>query len=176
MGPLLAQPLPAAALAAALAGGASLRLDAGWALPAFWFMAGITVPLLASDLRHRRLPNRLTLPAYPVLLVLLVPVAVGHHDSDSLTRALLAAMCLVASYGVLHALNRAGFGAGDVKLAGVTGLILGWLSWDAVLTGTAITLGLGFVGGLVTLVRRGRRAPFAFGPAILVGAWAAMLA
>ena len=168
-------------LAAALAGLASLRVDDIGVLPALWLLAGISVPLAATDLRTRRLPNALVLPAYPALLLALGAGAVLAHTGPkdaglAAGRALLGAIALAAAFGALHALRPGGLGAGDVKLAGVLGLALGALSWDAVLTGATSGLILGAAAGLATWVRRGRQAAFAFGPGLLVGAWAAILA
>jgi leader peptidase (prepilin peptidase)/N-methyltransferase len=69
-------------------------------------------------------------------------------------------------------------GGGDVKLAGVVGVMLGFAGWDAV----ALGLFAGFLGGglysVVLLVRRraDRRTAVPFGPWMLLGAWVGLAA
>jgi prepilin signal peptidase PulO-like enzyme (type II secretory pathway) len=58
----------------------------------------------------------------------------------------------------------------------VLGVALGWLSWDAVLTGTSLALVTGAVVGMVVHRRRGPSAAFAFGPALLAATWLTVLA
>jgi leader peptidase (prepilin peptidase) / N-methyltransferase len=71
-----------------------------------------------------------------------------------------------------------GMGRGDVKLAGVLGLYLGWLGWSSLLVGVfaGFLLG-GLVGGaLLALRRAGLRTQFPFGPSMLAGAFVAVFA
>ena len=67
-------------------------------------------------------------------------------------------------------------GLGDVKLAAVTGLLLGWLGWPAVVLGTVSAFLLAAVVAVVLLVRGApRTSHLAFGPAIIAGAAVAVL-
>jgi leader peptidase (prepilin peptidase)/N-methyltransferase len=152
------------------------RLPSTWDLSAYLYLAGLTIPLALADLSARRLPNRLTLPAYPVLAAALSAVAIADGRGPDLARAIGGAAALLVGYGFLHALRQAGLGAGDVKLAGILGLVLGWISWDAVLTGALAGLAIGGTIGISQLVRGARSQAFAFGPAMLAGAWLTILA
>jgi leader peptidase (prepilin peptidase) / N-methyltransferase len=69
-------------------------------------------------------------------------------------------------------------GAGDLKLAGVLGLALGWLGWPAVLRGTFLAFALLSVCGLALLATRRIKLDSAlpFGPFMLAGALLAVLA
>src|SRR5262249_31685285 len=60
-----------ALLAAALLAAGWLRF--GWSalLPAYCYLALVSIPLAVIDVRSRRLPDRLTLPSYPIALALL---------------------------------------------------------------------------------------------------------
>ncbi|BBY66515.1 prepilin peptidase [Mycolicibacterium helvum] len=72
--------------------------------------------LTVCDIRHRRLPNALTLPG--AVTAIAVAAGCGHGLS-----ALAGALGLAALYLVVHLAIPAGLGAGDVKLAlGVGGL------------------------------------------------------
>jgi len=63
-------------------------------------------------------------------------------------------------------------GMGDVKLAALLGLYLGWLGWSTVLTGAVAGFVVQAALALVLLAARrvGRRDALPFGPAMLVGA------
>jgi len=80
-------------------------------------------------------------------------------------------------YLILALVRPGAMGMGDVKLAGVVGLFLGWLGVPELVLGTvaAFILG-GLVGVGMLLAGRGRKSAIAFGPWILAGAWIAILA
>ncbi|MDQ3465383.1 MAG: prepilin peptidase, partial [Actinomycetota bacterium] len=71
-----------------------------------------------------------------------------------------------------------GFGFGDVKLGGLLGLYLGWLGWDFVILGVVAGFLIGTVIALVLMAlrRASLRTPVPFGPALLAGALAAVVA
>jgi leader peptidase (prepilin peptidase)/N-methyltransferase len=71
----------------------------------------------------------------------------------------------------------AGLGMGDVKLAGLLGLYLGWLGWPVVLLGFLLGFAVQALVGLVLLAARraGRHTELPFGPALLGGSLAAAL-
>lgn len=170
--------LAGVALAAALWAAAIWRFGLTWELPAYLYLATITVPLAVIDLRTLRLPNSWTLPAYPIVAVLLLVPAVADGSWGSYGRAALGGVALLALYLLLHVINPAGMGLGDVKLAGPLGALLGWLSWDTLLWGALLGFVLGAAAGLllIALRRAGRRSELPFGPAMLAGAWLAILA
>jgi leader peptidase (prepilin peptidase)/N-methyltransferase len=68
-------------------------------------------------------------------------------------------------------------GFGDVKLAGVLGLYLGWLGWAEVVTGAFLGFLFGGVVGMALMAARkaGRKSQIPFGPFMLVGAFVAVL-
>ena len=147
-------------------------------LLAFGFLGVLGVALGAVDVAVHRLPDRLTRPAYPVLLVLLGAAAVIGHDGGALVRALLAGVALTASYLVLALLRPGQLGGGDVKLAGLLGLGLGWLGWPAVIAGAVLAFALTAVVSLALLAARriSLRGEICFGPFMLGGALLAILA
>src|SRR5215470_15011565 len=55
--------------------------------------------------------------------------ALTGHAAGALGRALLGGLVLGGTYLVLALLRPGGIGGGDVKLAGLAGLALGWLGW-----------------------------------------------
>ncbi|MCU1404731.1 MAG: peptidase domain protein, partial [Glaciihabitans sp.] len=61
---------------------------------------------------------------------------------------------------------------GDVKLAGIVGLALGWVGWGALLVGAFAAFLVGAVLGLLLIAfrRGGRKTAIPFGPFMLLGA------
>lgn len=147
------------------------------ALVAFVYLFVISVQLSVIDIRSHTLPNRIVLPAYPFAGVLLAVSAVLAGAYGHLWRALLGACVVGALYWVLWALYPAGMGFGDVKLAGVLGLYLGFMGWTHVLLGAAGGFVVGGLWGVAVIAtRRGTvRTHIPFGPSMLVGAWTVLL-
>ena len=161
---------------------AALRFGPAWELPAFLFLAAAGVLLAVIDLQHRLLPNRVVLPSIGVGAVLLLVAALAEREGDALLRAVLGAVVLFAVFLVLALISPSGLGMGDVKLAGLTGLYLGWIGWGAVVVGAAAGFVVQALIALVLLAgrRTGLRGELPFGPAMLLGAavaigWSAAL-
>lgn len=149
-----------------------------WQLPAFLYLAAVGVALAMIDIDHHRLPNALTWPSYVVGgVLLLLPAALEDGWGDYL-RAWCAAVALFAFYLILALIYPAGMGMGDVKLAGVLGLYLGWLSWGQLVIGGFLGFAIGAVVGVgLMLVRRAnRKSGIPFGPSMLAGALVGILA
>ncbi|QLL09482.1 prepilin peptidase [Mycobacterium vicinigordonae] len=104
--------------------------------------------LSACDIRHRRLPNLLTLPGAFVLLV-------GAGWAGRGVPALLGAATLTALYLAVHFLAPAAMGAGDVKLAIGLGALTGCFGADvwffAALAAPLCTVVIAAAVGLRTL-------------------------
>jgi len=166
------------ALAAAVLGAVGLGVGADAALPAYLWLGAVGVALAVIDLDCHRLPDRLTLPSYLAGGVLLGAASLAHGDPGALARAVLAAAAVFAVFFALAFVSPSSLGFGDVKLAGVLGLFLGWLGWGVLLLG----LVAGFVVGAVVAVgllagrRVGWRTDVAFGPSLLAGALFAVVA
>ena len=148
----------------------------GEAVPAYLLLGWVSVVLVWIDADVHRLPNGLTYPAYPALAVLLAAASVARGDGRWVG-ALVGMIALLVVFTLLFILSRGQLGLGDVKWSGVIGLALGWLGFDAVVTGTMATFLTGGVWALVLLVsRRATGATMlAYGPAMCVGAFIAVL-
>lgn len=148
-----------------------------WTLPAFLYLAAIAVALSMIDLDVKRLPDVIVLPSYVVALALLGLAALLDGTWDQLLRGVLAAAALFVFYFLLVLVYPAGMGFGDVKLSGVLGLYLGWVSWGAVVIGTFSAFLFGAVVGIGVMVagRGGRKAKIPFGPFMFLGAGFALL-
>lgn len=151
---------------------------AALALLAFLYLAAISIALAIIDLDKQRLPNVIVLPAYLVGIALLVPAALLLGEPARLISAGVGLLALGCFYLALSLIRPDGMGMGDVKLAGVLGLFLGWLGWAPLLVGgfAAFVLG-GLFGALLLVVRRaGRGSRIPFGPWMLLGAWLGVVA
>ena len=144
---------------------------------AFGFFGVLGVALSAIDVAVQRLPDPLTLPAYPILIALLAVAGIASHDLAALGRALLGCLALAGSFLLLALLRPGQMGGGDIKLAGLAGLVLGWLGWPTLITGAALGFVLSAVVSLALLAARRVKlqSAISFGPFLLGGALVAAL-
>lgn len=142
---------------------------------AFTVFAAVSVALAAVDARTRRLPDVIVLPAVGVGLVLLSLVVPPRNDPARLGGALAGMTVLFAAHLVLRLVRPGAWGGGDVKLAALIGLHLGWRGMDAMILGTAAgALLTGAAGAGAVGVRRGGEVPL--GPPLLAGCWWGLVA
>lgn len=160
-------------------------------LALLWF-AVISAVVTVTDVRWRRISNRVVLPVLvglPVLLATPYLCALSSHDTAEMTNKLHALLCglvgalvIFSTYLLLAVFG--GLGGGDVKLASMIGLVLGYFGgWEALWVGTALAWG---AAGLWILthraVRRGHGASksrdppdLPFAPFMIAGAWIVLL-
>ena len=171
-GPVAVRPPLVEVLTALLAALTVLRSGISWELPAFLLLTVAGVLLAVVDLQHRLLPNRVVLPALAAGTALLLVPALADGAWDALLRAVLGAVALFAVYLTLALVSPGGLGMGDVKLAALVGLYLGWLGWAAVVLGALAGFVVQALVALVLLAARriGLRGELPFGPAMLAGA------
>ena len=151
-----------------------------WAggLPVWWWpvplvLAWSGVLLGAADVAVRRLPDALTLPAYPVVAVLLAVAAVGIGDTDLMVRAVVGALLWAGGYAAVRLIAPGALGGGDVKLAGSLGALTAASSWPGLLLAV-------LVASVLTVVVAGPARMFGYrdvphGPAMLAAAWLVVL-
>ena len=149
-----------------------------WALPAFWWFAAVGIVLVLTDLDHRRIPNRILLPAIAVGTALLGLAAVVEGDLYAFRRAVAGGAGYFGFLLIIALVSRGGFGFGDVKLAFLLGEFLAFVSWRVLLVGVFAAFVLGGVVAFGLLVGRrvGRKDAIPFGPALIGGAFLAVSA
>jgi leader peptidase (prepilin peptidase)/N-methyltransferase len=135
------------------------------------FFAGL-LAMSVVDLRVQLVPKRML---YPTLVLTAGGLLAASALGPSWTNLWHAALCGVGAFVVFYALWFAypkGMGFGDVRLAGLIGGALGWIGPRQMYVGFVSAFALGVLFGVVTLLVRGggRRARFAFGPALSGGA------
>lgn len=142
-------------------------------LVAFLYLAAVSIALALIDLDVHRLPNAIVLPSYIVGIALLGTASIVTGNYDALLRGGIGLAVLWVVYLLLALVYPGGMGFGDVKLAGVLGLFLGYLGWGALAVGgfAAFLLGGIFAVGLLITKRANRKSGIPFGPWMLAGAW-----
>lgn len=172
--------------------GAANPLAFWLALAACAYFFVMAVRLTVIDVRHHLLPDRIVFPSYAIAGVLLLGAAASQllHGGQDVAgtsdagvfgvpglRVLAGGAALWLFYFLLHAVYPPGMGFGDVKLAGVLGMYLGFLGWGHVMAGTFAAFVLGGLWSLGLLAaRRGNlQSAIPFGPFMLAGAATAML-
>jgi leader peptidase (prepilin peptidase)/N-methyltransferase len=164
------------ALTAALFAVTVVVVGESWVLPAYWWFAGVGLTLILTDLDHQRIPNRILFPGVVVGIVLLTAGGLADGDATSVVRGGAGALAYFGLLFVIAIAARGGFGFGDVKLAFLLGLFLGYRSGKVLVTGVFAAF---FIGGVVALAllvarRAGRKDAIPFGPALVVGAFIAL--
>ncbi|MEI2777392.1 MAG: A24 family peptidase [Tetrasphaera sp.] len=139
--------------------------------------AGVLIVMAAIDLEVHRLPRVLTWPSYPALALMLAGCSLAGGGWAAYGRAVQAGLAGWLCFYVLHRLSRRGLGRGDVTLAGLLGMLLGWFGWSAALVALyAAFLLAGLVAGALLVTKRATRTSrIAFGPAMIAGALAVLL-
>jgi leader peptidase (prepilin peptidase) / N-methyltransferase len=127
-------------------------------------LIGVLVPVALIDLEHRIIPNKITLPAAAAA------VAIGAAlDLYGVPEQLIAGAGAGAFLLFFALAYPRGMGMGDVKLAFVLGLFLGWSVAVAILTGVL----LGTIVGAAVMARvgveKGRKTAVPFGPFLALG-------
>lgn len=131
-------------------------------LPVILALSWFAVLLTATDLLHGRLPDALTISAYPVFGALLA-------FAGSFERAVVGAGLFVCLHATIHWLAPGALGGGDVKLSGSLGAVLGAVSWFALSTALALAALITLALRAVSLDRYGDRVPH--GPGLLAATW-----
>jgi leader peptidase (prepilin peptidase)/N-methyltransferase len=157
--------------------GLAVRYHDSWVLPAFLALAAGLVALSVIDFEHYLLPNRIVYPLAAATVALLALAAVGDDAWAAFGRAVLGGVVAMLALGVLHLVSPRSMGFGDVKLAFVLGLVLGWLGWSELVLGLFCGFLAGAVVGLALIVlrQRGRKDHMPFGPFLAFGTLVVLL-
>ena len=161
--PLLKRPVPLAIAAVAVAALTFACYPAGPRAVVAAFFAAVLVVLSATDLERRVIPNLIVVPA--TVIVLLAHIAIAPGRTVELIVAPLAAALFLF---LPNLVNNSAMGMGDVKLALLLGVGLGWGVFGALLVGLLAMVPF----AIVMLVRRGRSARSAalpLGPFLALG-------
>jgi leader peptidase (prepilin peptidase)/N-methyltransferase len=154
------------------------RFGADAVLPAFLVFSAALVALVWIDLHEFRLPREITYTALALSTPLIVIAALVDDEPERIWHALLGAGIALAVMLVIYTASRGGMGDGDVRLAPLLGLHLGYLSPGIVPIGLFLGFVLGAVVGVVAMIvgKAGRKTALPFGPFLAAGTIAAVWA
>lgn len=168
---------------AALWVAAGVRFGATWELVPYAVFFSVLLALSVIDLELYILPNKITYPAVLVSLVAVVPLSYVAVDDpgEAILGALIGGMGYALFLGVTLVayeliVHKEGMGMGDVKLAGLLGIWVGWIEPLLVPYALVAASIVGLVVGAAILVIRRASQPYPFGPWLAVGAVAVILA
>jgi leader peptidase (prepilin peptidase) / N-methyltransferase len=166
-----------------------------WALIPYLGFLWLTLALGITDVDAFRIVDRLNLRGSIILVVALGVASLADASGGAWIRAVLGGLAYFAGTNLVFLLVRGrGFGYGDVKLSAQLGVFTAYLSWGTLgwsvfltaLIGGAISLVV-LAAGLVGRSRRSRsgtpdvtvrdamRAEVPYGPAMILGAWIAII-
>lgn len=142
----------------------------------------VSVALCLIDVHTRRIPDRVVYPSAAVIIVLYGAAAADRAAAGEpggwkrFGGALAFSAGMLMFYLLVAVLTTRALGLGDVKYAGLIGLVLGWHGWQTALLGFVLPFCIGGVFATVLLlsgrVRRDSSIPF--GPHMAIGAGIAL--
>lgn len=150
----------------------------GLATAALLVIAAAGLALTVIDMRTHRLPNAVVLPALAASVALFAASCLAGAPWSALVRAVTAGAVVFTAFALLRLAGRGAMGGGDVKLAALLGVALGWVGWAAVLVGVLAAFILGGLVGVALIVARraSRRTAIPFGPLLVAGSWVGIVA
>ena len=146
-------------------------------VPYLVFFAAL-LAITVIDIEHLRIPDRIVFPTLGISIVLIVIVSFVEDLPKAIGYAVTGSIVYFVLLFIPHLVYPRGMGFGDVKLALLMGLFVGWIApcplgagylvLMALVIGCALGTLLGL--GVMLLRRRGRSEPFPFGPALAASA------
>ena len=143
----------------------------------YGLMIAMCIEQSIIDYTTHRLPRGVTFRAAIVGGPLLALAAINHDDNGRIGVMFASFVVTLALFLLLAAFSKGGIGGGDVRLAPVLAMFLGWLGASHVYIG----LGSGFIlggvvaAGMLVTRRASASARIAFGPFLCIGAVAVVL-
>lgn len=154
------------------------RTGLSWRLPLLLAFAFALVAITVTDLEHKRIPAPIVWWSIVVCAPLLIVAALVEGRPGSMAVALGGALAFSGGLRVIHELNPKWMGFGDVRLALLLGMVLGFLGAKVLLTGIMLSFVYGTVIGLALIVSGkgefGKAVPF--GPYLALGSLTVVLA
>jgi leader peptidase (prepilin peptidase)/N-methyltransferase len=142
-----------------------------WELPAFCVLMAGLVALTWIDLYAKRLPREITYSTAAIMVPLLCVAALVADAPRRMWMMALGAAIALALMGAIYFASRGGMGDGDVRLAPLLGLALGYHNPGLAAVGLFFGFLVGAVVGLVAMAVTGggRKMAIPFGPFLAVG-------
>jgi leader peptidase (prepilin peptidase)/N-methyltransferase len=166
------------ATTAALFAGAAARLGYAWVLPAVLILFASLLALACIDMEHLLLPKRIIYPTLGLVGALLLLAAWRTGDWHRLVVAAISAVAWFIAFFALNAISPRLLGFGDVRLAPLLGLALGWFGVDYELLGFFAANLIGAVVGLtlIAMKKMSRQEQIPYGVFLALGTAVAIFA
>ena len=138
---------------------------------AYGLMIAMCIEQSIIDYATHRLPRGVTFRAAIVGGPLLSLAAINHDDNGRILVMFASFVVTLVLFALLAAFSKGGIGGGDVRLAPVLAMFLGWLGASHVYIG----LGSGFIlggvaaAGMLVARRASASTRIAFGPFLCIG-------
>jgi len=141
-------------------------------LAPYCVLFGGLVAMSVADIRVGLVPRKFL---YPTLLLVVVGLVCASSVADDWHRILTGAVCGVVAFVVFFVIwfvAPRSMGFGDVRLAGLIGLSLGWLGYAEAYLGFLVAFVAGAIFGVTKMLvlGTGRKTKLPFGPALAAGA------
>ncbi len=163
---------------AALFAGTAARFGYNWVLPAFLVLFAGLLALSVIDVERLLLPKVIVWPlSIGVAALLVVAAAATREWHDLFVGAVCGAAWFVVFYAMFFVSPKL-IGFGDVRLAPVLGLSLGWLGWKYVILGFFAANLIGALIGIALIAshRMSRRQQIPYGVFLAMGCAVAVFA
>lgn len=141
---------------------AYVQLGFTWELITALLLTSLLMIIFVSDIKYMLIPNKVLLFFLPFLIVMRIVVPLNPWY-DAIVGAVIAFVLLA----IIIIVSKGGMGAGDMKLFGILGIVLGL--WKVLLTFFLAALFGAVIGGAFMLFNKvKRKQPIPFGPFIVL--------
>jgi leader peptidase (prepilin peptidase) / N-methyltransferase len=149
----------------------ALKFDDTAPLPAYCILGAVLVAQTWIDLHTRRLPRMITYTGILLGGIALTITAIVIDEPERIWMMVLGAGIALVTMGLIYSISRGAMGEGDVRLAPLLGMYLGWLNPGIVLPGLFFGFVAGAVFGIASLAtdNTSRRTEVPFGPFLALG-------
>ena len=150
-------------------------IERGGTFSTTWLVVSYAVLLLVGiaqsyvDITTHRVYVAVTHFAGAWTLSTLTVHALMIGEADAIVRMAASAVVMWAGFHILARTSTEGIGKGDVRLAPVIGLALGYLSYASVVTGVLAMTLIGATWAIIAMLRHGRNARVPYVPAMYGG-------
>ena len=148
------------------------QFEFSWELFAYGLMCAMCIEQSLIDITTHRLARSVTMRAAFVGGPLLSIAAIANNQPGKIGVMVLSFAATLLTFITLSLASRRGIGAGDVRLAAVLAMFLGYLGAQYVFQGLALGFIIGGIVALFLLITRKatRNTRIAFGPYLAAGA------
>ena len=146
-----------------------------WLMLSYVVLLGIGIAQSYVDIRAHRVYVAITRAAFAWTASTLALHAVVVGEMEALVRMAVCAFLLWVGFVLLARGNESSLGRGDVRLAPVIGMALGYLSFGSFVLGVAVMTGIGATWAIVAMLREGPHARIPYVPAMYGGVLTALL-